>query len=54
MEGGGISKWPLILPILRAFAGLLWPQVEAVLRSGVVLDLLREITAEFHAGLAGD
>lgn len=41
-------------PDARAFAELLWPQVEAVLRSGAVLELLREITAEFYEGLARD
>lgn len=39
-------------PDAGAWAELLWPQVEAVLRSRLVRDFLREITAEFYEGLA--
>ena len=41
-------------PDAGAFAQLLWPQVEAALRSRIVRDFLREITAEFYEGLARD
>lgn len=40
-------------PNLEGWAELLWPHVEGLVRSPVVGDFLRKVTAEFYDGLAG-